>query len=117
MSNDKGTTSIRVIPFSGKAVDWPIWSEKFLARARRKGYKKILLGKETVPDDSMDLSAITNADDRKRMEELRELNEDAYEDLVLSINGETETGRVVFQLVGGAKTNNLSDGNAREAWD
>ena len=78
---------------------------------------RLLLGKETVPDDSMDLSAITNADDRKRMEELRELNEDAYEDLVLSINGETETGRVVFQLVRGAKTNNLSDGDAREAWD
>lgn len=48
MSEDRGTTSIKVIPFSGKAVDWPVWSEKFLARARRKGYKNILLGKEVV---------------------------------------------------------------------
>ena len=31
MSEDKGTTSIKVIPFSGKAIDWPVWSEKFLA--------------------------------------------------------------------------------------
>jgi len=60
MSEDRGTTSIKVIPFSGKAVDWPVWSEKFLARARRKGYKKILLGKEVVPDDSADLSSIDN---------------------------------------------------------
>ena len=96
MSEDKGTTSIKVIPFSGKAIDWPVWSEKFLARARRKGYKKILLGKEVVPDDEADLSTIADAGERKRKEKLRELNEDAYEDLILSINGETEVERVVF---------------------
>jgi len=47
MSDDRGTTSIKVIPFSGKAIDWPVWSEH--ARARRKDYKKILRGKEVVP--------------------------------------------------------------------
>ncbi len=56
MSEDKGTTSIKVIPFSGKAIDWPVWSEKFLARARCKDYMKILLGKEVVPDDTSDLN-------------------------------------------------------------
>ena len=117
MSEDRGTTSIKVIPFSGKAVDWPVWSEKFLARARRKGYKKILLGKEAVPDDSTDLSSIDNEEERKGNEKLHELNEDAYEDLILSINGETEVGRVVFQLVRGAKTDALADGDAREAWN
>ena len=96
MSEDRGTTSIKVIPFSGKAVDWPVWSEKFLARARRKGYKKILLGKEVVPDDSADLSNINDEEERKGNEKLRELNEDAYEGLILSINGETEVGHVVF---------------------
>ena len=116
MSEDRGTTSIKVIPFSGKAVDWPVWSEKFLARARRKGYKKILLGKEKVPDDATDLNAIIDADEKKKKEKLRELNEDAYEDLILSINGETEVGRVVFQLVRGSKTKSLSDGDSNEAW-
>ena len=66
MSKDQGTASIKVIPFSGKAIDWPIWSEKFLARARRKGYKVILLGKEVVPDDDEDLTTITDADDKKK---------------------------------------------------
>ena len=71
MSEDRGTTIIKVIPFSGKAVDWPVWSEKFLARARRKGYKKILLGKEKDPDDAIDLDAITDADEKKKKEKLR----------------------------------------------
>ena len=117
MSEDRGATSIKVIPFSGKAIDWPVWSEKFLARARRKGYKKNLLGKEEVPDDETDLSTFDDAEERKAKKKLRELNEDAYEDLILSINGETEVGRVVFQLVRGAKTDELADGDAKEAWD
>ena len=58
MSDEHGTTSIKVIPFSGKAVDWPVWSEKFLARARRKGYKKILLGEEVVTNDAENLDSI-----------------------------------------------------------
>ena len=40
------------------------------------------------------------------------MNEDAYEDLILSIKGETEIGRVVFQIVRGAKTDELADGDA-----
>jgi len=116
MSDDRGTTSIKVIPFSGKAVDWPVWSEKFLARARRKGSKKILLGKEEVPDDATDLNTIIDADEKKKKEKLRELNEDTYEDLILSINGEAEVGRVVFQLVRGSKTKAHADGDSKDAW-
>ena len=37
--------------------------------------------------------------------------------MILSINGETEVGRVVFQLVCGAKTDELKDCDAKEAWD
>ena len=69
MSEGRGTTSIKVIPFSGKAVDWPVWSEKFLARTRRKGYKKILLGKEVVPDDATNLNTIFDADEKKEERE------------------------------------------------
>ena len=117
MSEEKNTTSIKIIPFSGKSVDWPVWSEKFLARARRKGYKKILTGKVKIPSDSEDLSSERDATVKKEKEKLRDLNEEAYEDLILSISGETDVGRVVFQLVRGAKTSNLKDGDAREAWE
>ena len=40
MSEEK---SIRIIEFSGKQSDWDGWSEKFLAKAEHKGYKKLLL--------------------------------------------------------------------------
>ena len=116
MTDEKNNTTIKVIPFSGKSVDWPVWSEKFLARARRKGYKNILTGKVKVPSDSEDFSN-DSAAVRKQKEELREKNEEAYEDLIFCINGESEVGRVVFQLVRGAKTTNLKDGDARDAWE
>ena len=41
--------SIRVIEFSGRTDDLEGRLEKFLVRAKRKGYKKLLIGKETVP--------------------------------------------------------------------
>jgi len=78
---------------------------------------RVLLRKEVVPDDATDLNKITNEDEKKKKEDLRELNEDAYEDLILSINGETEVGRVVLQLVRGPKTKALADGEANEVWN
>ena len=41
--------SIRIIEFTGEKSDWRIWSRKFLARANRKGYKDVIVGKEHIP--------------------------------------------------------------------
>jgi hypothetical protein len=41
--------TIRVIPFCGKVDEWPIWSERFLAKSRRFGFKDLLLGKLSIP--------------------------------------------------------------------
>ena len=100
---------ITIIPFDGTKKQWKIWSTKFLARARRKGYKDILLGVETAPKDSA-ASPLSSAD-----EKLKELNTLAYEDIVLSIDGNKPNGRVAFRLVETA-TKDIADGNAREAW-
>ena len=35
--------SIQVLEVSGKTSDWEGWSEKFLARDKQLGYKKVLL--------------------------------------------------------------------------
>jgi hypothetical protein len=58
-------TTIRVILFCGKGDEWPIWSEKFLAKAKRYGFKDVLLGKLLIPkiDESFDGAS----DQRKRM--------------------------------------------------
>jgi hypothetical protein len=47
---------------------------------------------------------------------LREQNEDVYEDLILSINGDGKAGRVAFQIVKGARSSDLGDGDTALAW-
>ena len=102
--------AIRVLSFSGKQAEWAIWSEKFLARARRKGYRSILLGNEQLPSDSEDVSK------DKKKQKLRNLNELAYEDLILSIDGSSDSGRVAFQIVRNCKTDELKEGDSSLAW-
>jgi len=110
-----GEGTIKVIPFSGNKRDWPIWSEKFLARGDVKGYKDILMGKVTVPSDD-EYSEMEAGAPKTKAKVLRKLNKDAFIDLLLSITADTETGRIAFQIVKGSKTKELSDGDARAAW-
>ena len=50
------------------------------------------------------------------MTELRKLNEEAYEDLVLAVDGKSSIGRSVFSLIKGSKSKEFAEGSAREAW-
>lgn len=110
-----GEGTIKVIPFTGNKRDWPVWSEKFLARGDVKGYKDILTGKVKVPsDDAYD--AMEAGAPKTKAKLLRKLNKDAFIDMLLSITADTETGRIAFQIVKGSKTKDLSDGDARAAW-
>ena len=105
---------IRVITFDGKKTSWTSWKEKFLARAKRKGYKKVLLGDiEVVPDTT----EIEDSDsDKAKKEKAREQNELAYADLTLSIDCSKAQGRVVFNLVRASKSEDYPDGHAATAW-
>jgi hypothetical protein len=51
--------TMRVIPFCGKADEWPIWSEKVLSKAKRYGLKDLLLGKLSIPrsDEEFDVTS------------------------------------------------------------
>ena len=71
--------SIKVIPLSGKSAEYSTWAVKFMARAKRRGYKSLLKGDETVPtkdelDDSNVTEAVLNAG---------EANELAFDDFIL----------------------------------
>src|SRR6056300_127745 len=101
--------AIRVITFSGKQEEWSVWEAKFLAKANRKGFKKVLLGSEKVPKDD-ELNADVTSSERKEQERIREANEMAYEELLLSIEGTSKTGRVAFNLVKLSKTKDLKEG-------
>jgi hypothetical protein len=52
-------STIQVIPFYGKSEEWPTWSEKFLANARRYGFKNVLSGRVKVPriDEDYDMGS------------------------------------------------------------
>ena len=114
MTDDKERT-IRVIPFSGMKEHWTVWEEKFLARAKRKGYKKILLGDEIAPVESEVIDP--SSDEGKEKMRKKEFNELGFEELILSIEGKTKEGRTAFSLVKGCKNNDYPDGNARLAWE
>ena len=114
MSEESTDKTIAKFVFSGKKIDWPIWSEKFLARAKRKEYKNILLGRVNVPDDSKTIDTSTDAG--KAEAKLRDLNELAYEDLILFINGSTDAGRIAFSIIRNSKTSDLKDGDSALAW-
>jgi Reverse transcriptase (RNA-dependent DNA polymerase)/gag-polypeptide of LTR copia-type/Zinc knuckle len=107
--------SIRVIPFYGKSEEWPTWSEKFLAKARRYGFKDVLLGKARIPKTDEDYEMDT--EEGKRLMIAADLNELAYTELILSIDDKTSNGKVAFNLVKGCKNKDFVDGNASMAWD
>jgi hypothetical protein len=45
-------SAIGVLSFSGSKYEWPIWSEKFLAKVKCSGIKDVLLGKVLIPKSS-----------------------------------------------------------------
>ena len=113
-SKEEKVEAIRIIKFNGTKEDWPVWEQKFLTRSKNKGYRNILNGKIKAPKDSKVIDSTT--DEGKEELKARKANDDAYEDLILSIEGDTKEGRVAFGIVKGCKTKELTDGDANLAW-
>ena len=98
--------SYRVLPFSGKEEDWNMWSKKFLATAKRRGYKEILIGKADLPDPDEPLDDL-NPTEKK----ILAANELAYNDLLLACSDD-----ISFGIVDSCVYNEDGDGDARKAW-
>ena len=47
--------TIRVFPFSGLQQDWDEWSKKLQGIAAERGYLQVMLGKEDVPMDALNI--------------------------------------------------------------
>ena len=85
-------SSIRVINFLGRTSDWEGWSKKFLARSKKKGYKKLLTGKDDIPTAEECEKAV--ADGRKSRDDIikfNDLNGEAFEEIILRIDHTTMT--------------------------
>jgi hypothetical protein len=100
---------IRLIPFCVKFEELPIWSERFLAKAKRCGFKDFLLGKLSIPkvDEEID----ETSDFGKKKSITIELNEIAYTELVLLIDVKASSDKVVFNIIRGCKTKDYPDRN------
>ena len=108
-------STIRVIPFYGKSEEWPTWSEKFLAKARRYGFKDVLLGKVRIPKTDEDYEM--DSEEGQKLTIATDMNELAYTELILSIDDKTSNGKVAFNLVKGCKNKDYVNGNASMAWE
>ena len=81
---DVKEVNLKYLQLDGKKENWSMWSEKFLAKAKKKGYKKVLLGHEKIQADSMTLDKTRSGDKIQLM--IQKLNNEAYEDLTLAMN-------------------------------
>jgi hypothetical protein len=101
--------AIRVIPFCGKVEEWPIWSKRFLAKAKRCGSKDLLLGKLSIPKVDEEIDETSDIGEKKSI--IIKLNEIAYTELILSIDVKASSGKVAFNIIRGYKTKDYPDGN------
>jgi hypothetical protein len=86
-----------VIPFCRKVDEWPIWSEKFLAKSRRYGFKDLLIGNLSITKVDEEYDEVLEIE--KKMLRATELNEIAYTVLILSIDVKTNNGKIAFNIV------------------
>jgi hypothetical protein len=106
---------IRVIPFCGKVEEWPIWSERFLSKAKRNCFKDLLLEKLSIPKVDEEIDKSSEIGNKKFI--IIELNEIAYTELILSIDVKASCGKVAFNIITGCKTKDYPDGNGAIAWE
>ena len=79
----------------------------------------MLIGRETILTESEYQGAIARPDaaDSKDIKKRSELNKQAFEDIILSINHMTKQGKVAFSLVKNCKSSDYPEGNCKLAWD
>jgi hypothetical protein len=106
--------TIRVIPFYGKVDEWPIWSERFLAKSRRFDFKDLPLGKLSIP--TVDEKFDEGTESGKKKSIAIEMNEITYTELILSIDVKTSSEKVAFNLIKCCKSKDYPDANAAIAW-
>ena len=106
----------------GKKTDLESWSEKFLLHGKQKGYEILVTsgsmsGMDKIsPQDEYENAHKGDADLNEKIIKLSDLNELAYEDLILSINTSSSAGKNAFELIWNAKSADFSKGNCKIAW-
>jgi hypothetical protein len=101
-NKDAGETAICVIIFSGNPEEFPFWMEKYKAKAQKKNYKgHLLMTVGDIPKNDYDIDRDTNQldDEKPEKKKLKNGNENAFSDLLMSIEYWTPQGKIAFRLV------------------
>ncbi len=117
MSNTESHNSARLSKWTGKKAEWAMWEEQFLARAKRKGYKNIALGRVIVPRVSDVIQLPETVEAREAREKIIDLNDQGYSDLITMIDTTKSGGKVAFSIIKRSKTSEYPDGNIAVAMD
>ncbi|KAL7558408.1 hypothetical protein ACA910_003271 [Epithemia clementina (nom. ined.)] len=110
MADKDDFKTIRVISFTNEKEDWYEWSLKFRCMAEERGYEEIIDGSVTPPDDSVDLSTITDTAQKDLLTDARKAIKRGYRDLTLAMKG------ISLLMVGSSKTTELPKGDLKMAW-
>jgi len=90
---------IKIASFTGEKKDWERWSATFLAKARLKGYREILIGTEIV------------AKGGKNYDEFVTKNDVAFAELLISCESDA-----AFGIVHTSRSEGHPEGDACLAW-
>jgi hypothetical protein len=104
-----------VIPFCSKVEEWPIWSERFLAKTKRCGFKDLLLEKLSIPKVDEEIDETSDIGKKKSI--IIEFNEIAYTKLILLIDVKTSSNKVAFNIIRRCKTKDYLDDNGEIGWE
>jgi hypothetical protein len=88
-----------------------MWEEQLLARAKRKGYKDIAMGRVIVPGVTDMIPADKTNKAREAREKIINLNDQGYSNLITMIDTSKSGGKVAFSIIKRSKTREYPDGH------
>jgi hypothetical protein len=95
------SVQVKITPFSGEKKDWERWSTTFLAKARLRGYRNLIIGVEIPPNKGS-----------KDYENYVLKNDVAYAEILIACECE-----ICFGIINSSRSETLPDGDAKLAWD
>ena len=73
--------TVKLLTYTGKAQDFPIWSTRFVAMMQTKRLYKPLLGTEEQPNEPAPLAKMASNDEKKNHKVLKDANEKEVADI------------------------------------
>jgi hypothetical protein len=94
------SVQVKISPFSGEKKDWERWTTTFLAKARLRGYRGVLVGVEIPPNMGS-----------KDFDSFCLMNDVAYAEILIACECD-----ICFSIINSSRTEVFPGGDARMAW-